>query len=68
MKKAILLAVVILLQGCAVQALSYAANAYCATPVDVRAANRILVNASIAPNRVEVTCVKHQSAEESHEW
>jgi hypothetical protein len=24
--------------------------------VDVRAANRILVNASIAPNRVEVTC------------
>ncbi|MFT2184388.1 hypothetical protein [Pseudomonas putida] len=56
MKKAILLTVVILLQGCAVQALSYAANAYCATPVDVRAANRILVNASIAPNRVEVTC------------
>ena len=56
MKKAILLAVVILLQGCAVQALSYAANAYCATPVDVRTANRILVNASIAPNRVEVTC------------
>jgi len=56
MKKAILLTVVILLQGCAVQALSYAANAYCATPVDVRAANRILVNASISPNRVEVTC------------
>ncbi|MDM9594731.1 hypothetical protein QU617_15590 [Pseudomonas guariconensis] len=56
MKKAILLTVVILLQGCAVQSLSYAANAYCATPVDVRAANRILVNASIAPNRVEVTC------------
>ncbi|MFB6402357.1 hypothetical protein [Pseudomonas putida] len=56
MKKAILLAALLVLQGCAVQALSYAANAYCATPVDVRAANRILVNASIAPNRVEVTC------------
>ncbi|MEB3843730.1 hypothetical protein [Pseudomonas guariconensis] len=55
MKKAILLAAV-LLQGCAVQALSYAANAYCAAPADVRTANRILVNASIAPNRVEVTC------------
>ena len=55
MKKAILLAVA-LLQGCAVQALSYAANAYCAAPADVRTANRILVNASIAPNRVEVTC------------
>ncbi|HDS1694743.1 TPA: hypothetical protein QEM72_005375, partial [Pseudomonas putida] len=51
MKKAILLTVVILLQGCAVQALSYAANAYCAAPADVRTANRILVNASIAPNR-----------------
>ncbi len=56
MKKAILLAALLVLQGCAVQALSYAANAYCATPVDVRAANRILVNASISPNRVEVTC------------
>ncbi|WP_395589417.1 hypothetical protein [Pseudomonas sp. TR47] len=56
MKKVILLTVVIMLQGCAVQALSYAANTYCAAPADVRTANRILVNASIAPNRVEVTC------------
>lgn len=53
---ALLIATAVLLPGCAVQALSYAANAYCATPVDVRAANRILVNASISPNRVEVTC------------
>ncbi|MEX0297245.1 hypothetical protein AAH995_28740 [Pseudomonas putida] len=57
MKKTILLAGMLLaLQGCAVQALSYAANAYCAAPADVRTANRILVNASIAPNRVQVTC------------
>lgn len=56
MTKAILLAALLVLQGCAVQTLSYAANTYCAAPADVRAANRILVNASIAPNRVEVTC------------
>ncbi|WP_288076472.1 hypothetical protein [Pseudomonas sp.] len=53
---ALLIAAAIMLQGCAVQALSYAANAYCATPEPARLANRILVNASIAPNRVEVTC------------
>lgn len=45
MKKVILLAGLLALQGCAVQALSYAANTYCAAPADVRTANRILVNA-----------------------
>lgn len=53
---ALLIAAVLLLPGCAVQVLSYAANAYCSVPEPARLANRILVNASIAPNRVEVTC------------
>lgn len=53
---ALLICIAGLLQGCAVQALSYAANAYCSVPEPARQANRILVNASIAPNRVEVTC------------
>lgn len=53
---ALLIGIAVMLQGCAVQALSYAANAYCSVPEPARLANRILVNASIAPNRVEVTC------------
>lgn len=57
MKRLVLLTVTaLLLQGCAVQALSYAANAYCSVPEPARLANRILVNASISPNRVQVTC------------
>lgn len=55
MKRLALLAV-LLLQGCAVQALSYATNAYCAVPEPARLANRIIVNASIAPNRVDIRC------------
>lgn len=54
---ALLIGIAVLLPGCAVQALSYAANAYCAVPEPARLANRILVNASITPNRVEVTCL-----------
>ncbi|MCQ9422729.1 hypothetical protein NRB16_04175 [Pseudomonas sp. LJDD11] len=53
---ALLICIAGLLQGCAVQALSYAAGAYCAAPEPARLANRILVNASIAPDRIEVTC------------
>lgn len=53
---ALLIGIAATLQGCAVQALSYAANAYCSVPEPARLANRILVNASIAPNRVAVTC------------
>ncbi|MCQ9423491.1 hypothetical protein NRB16_08145 [Pseudomonas sp. LJDD11] len=53
---ALMIAIAVLLPGCAVQALSYAAGAYCAAPEPARQANRILVNASIAPNRIEVTC------------
>ncbi|WNW11239.1 hypothetical protein RRX38_08755 [Pseudomonas sp. DTU_2021_1001937_2_SI_NGA_ILE_001] len=57
MKRLVLLiAIAAMLPGCAVQALSYAANAYCSVPEPARMANRILVNASIAPNRVQVTC------------
>lgn len=56
MTRLLLIAGLALLQGCAVQALSYASNAYCAVPEPARLANHILVNASIAPNRVEVTC------------
>lgn len=52
----ILIVLAVMLPGCAVQALSYAANAYCSVPEPARLANRILVNASIAPNRVQVTC------------
>lgn len=52
----LLIGIAVMLPGCAVQALSYAANAYCSVPEPARLANRILVNASIAPNRVEVTC------------
>ncbi|WP_288080306.1 hypothetical protein [Pseudomonas sp.] len=58
MKRLALLIAVASLHGCAVQAMSYAANAYCSVPEPARLANRILVNASIAPNRVEVTCVE----------
>lgn len=56
MKTVILLAGLLMLQGCAVQATRYAVSAYCAVPNPARVANRILINAAIAPNYVAVTC------------
>ncbi|BAP44429.1 hypothetical protein NRB16_28350 [Pseudomonas sp. LJDD11] len=56
MTRLVLIAGLLLLQGCAVQAMRYATGAYCAAPEPARLANRILVNASIAPDRIEVTC------------
>lgn len=45
-----------LLQGCAVQAASYAVHAYCVVPGPVRQANRILINVKTYPDRVAITC------------
>ena len=56
MRLAILFAGLFMLQGCAVQATRYAVSAYCAVPNPARVANRILINAAIAPNYVAVTC------------
>jgi hypothetical protein len=45
------------LSGCTVvSATSSAVEAYCAIPNPARYANRILVNATIAPNSVAITC------------
>lgn len=56
MMRLLLIAGLALLSGCQVQALAFAVEAYCAVPNPGRTANRILVNASIAPNQVAVTC------------
>jgi len=58
MKTLVLIVGLILLQGCAVQATRYAVSAYCSVPDPERMANRILINATIAPNSVVVTCAK----------
>lgn len=52
-----LLAVLLALGGCSVaMATSSAVSGYCAVPNPARLANRILVNATIAPHRITVTC------------
>ncbi len=58
MRLAILFAGLLMIQGCAVQATRYAVSAYCAVPNPARIANRILINAAIAPNSVAVTCAE----------
>ncbi|MBP5971024.1 hypothetical protein [Pseudomonas iridis] len=53
----LLLAVLLTLGGCSVaRTTSSAVAAYCAVPNPARLANRILVNATIAPHRIIVTC------------
>lgn len=57
MKRMIMATALALLSGCTVvSATSAAVTAYCAAPDQVRQANRILVNANIAPNTVVITC------------
>lgn len=57
MKRLLLLAAMAVTSGCTVvQATSSAVAAYCAVPNPARVANRILVNATIAPNSIAVTC------------
>lgn len=56
MRRLILIVGLVLLQGCVVQTMRYATGVYCSVPEPARLANRILVNASIAPDRVEITC------------
>ena len=53
----ILIVCLLTLSGCTVvSATSSAVKAYCAIPNPARYANRILVNATIAPNAVAITC------------
>jgi len=55
--RSILIACLLTLSGCTVvSATSSAVDAYCAIPNPARYANRILVNATIAPNSVAITC------------
>lgn len=46
-----------LISGCTVaQSVNYGVSRYCALPTDVRDANRTLVAAAVAPNRIVVEC------------
>ena len=55
--RSILIACLLTLSGCTVvSATSSAVDAYCAIPNPARYANRILVNATVAPNSVTITC------------
>ena len=57
MRRLVLLAVLAILPGCTVvSATSYAVDAYCAVPDPARQANRILLNANLAPSTVAITC------------
>lgn len=58
MKTLMLVVGLVMLQGCAVQATRYAVSTYCAVPDPARMANRILINAAIAPNYVAVVCAE----------
>lgn len=61
--KTILLGCLLTLPGCTiVSATSAAVTAYCAIPDPVRQANRILINASVTPNTVVITCAGWEGA------
>jgi uncharacterized protein YceK len=55
--KLILITLIVTLSGCTVvSATSAAVAGYCAVPNPARQANRILVNATIAPHHIVLTC------------
>lgn len=57
MIRVVVLALALVMSGCTVaQSVNYGVVRYCALPPEVRDANRALVAAAVAPNRIAVEC------------
>ncbi len=57
MRAMFVLMLALLVTGCTVaQSVNYGVSRYCALPAEVRDANRALVAAAVAPNRIAVEC------------